>query len=434
MAILNINKLAFGGAGFGHIDGKACFVPYTAPGDTAEIELISDKKSYSIGRLIELKSFSTLRQPPACPFFADCGGCSWQHIDYEAQCRWKDEIFTETMWRIARIEADRVSSIQSAQEVFFYRQRVQLKIHYANGRLSIGFFRSGTHYVVDIMGRCLIASRFLNSAIPEIRTIINASPEPDRIPQVDLAAGEDGSIAALFHYIGSSPDKFSRYLQLHDSRLSAITSIFMQSGRKNSFRCIFGNEMLKYSLPDMRGRTVELKYSVDTFSQINFSQNRSLLHHLQGVVTKIAPKKVLDIYCGNGNFSLPIASESVAVVGIEASEKSVAIARDNAKGAGVANATFHSGDAVKHFDSLSAAREKFDLLILDPPRVGAQEIVKKISQIDPSNIIYISCDPVTLARDLATLKKSGFRVNSIQPVDMFPQTYHIESITWLERI
>jgi 23S rRNA (uracil1939-C5)-methyltransferase len=192
--------------------------------------------------------------------------------------------------------------------------------------------------------------------------------------------------------------------------------------------------VLRYSLPDSRGRNIKFEYSIDTFSQVNFGQNRVLSAYFLKSLSAISAKRILDIYCGNGNFSLQAATSAAEVIGIEASEKSVALARQNALSAGIDNARFFSGDAERSFNALAVSGNKFDLLILDPPRSGAQNLAKKLCQVDPSYVIYVSCDPVTLARDLATLQKTGFRVNHIQPVDMFPQTYHIESIALLERI
>lgn len=432
MPLLDIEKLTFGGAGLGRIDGKACFVPYTAPGDKAEIELSTEKKSYTTGILKGLQHSSSLRVPPVCPVFGSCGGCNWQHIEYAAQCSWKERIFAETVWRMARIDGDIIKPLLSAGKAFNYRQRIQLKLYNHKGGLHVGFYRNGSHYVVDIDGNCPIATDCLNRAISGLKSVVALSSEPGMIPQIDLAAGEDGSVVALFHYIGNSPETFAGYLLGQRGQLPGINAAFMQTGRKNSLKKLFGSGQLSYTLPDISGRNIELAYSIDTFSQINFSQNRVLAALFIELFLKIAPRRVLDIYCGNGNLSLPIAASSVDIVGIEASEKSVALARENAAQAGFNNVQFFSGDAENCFDNLAASGQKFDLLILDPPRSGAHNLVKKLSQVGPSYVVYVSCDPVTLARDLALLQKKGFRVANIQPVDMFPQTYHVESITLLE--
>jgi 23S rRNA (uracil1939-C5)-methyltransferase len=176
-----------------------------------------------------------------------------------------------------------------------------------------------------------------------------------------------------------------------------------------------------------------LYFSPDSFSQVNFVQNRSIVSSIIDFCSVTAPRSILDLFCGNGNFSLPLAKTSKRIVGFETSEKSVSLAEFNAHSNGITNAGYFSRDSAVGVDEAANAGEFFDLVIIDPPRSGADAISAKLVKIASSHIIYISCDPPTLSRDLATLKKSGFEIMSVQPVDMFPQTYHLESITFLKK-
>lgn len=434
MPELLIDRLTFGGSGFGTIDGKACFVPYTSPGDRVKVRIEKDKKSYCEGVIEEILSFSDCRIDPQCPFFGLCGGCNWQHIEYGEQCRQKEKILAETLWRGARIDRDKIRPILSSPEEFGYRQRVQLKAYFSKGRLSLGFHRRSSHYVVDIGERCAIASPPLNSVIPTVRGIISSFSDPSKIPQVDLSTSSDGSVSALFHYVGSSPEQFASHLNKGDYLCGSLQSISMQSGRKNSFRHISGLQHLKYSVPSSDGKALDLFYAPDGFSQVNFAQNIALAEIIIGISKTVPHKSILDLYCGNGNFSLPLASMAQKVVGYEYYEKSVFMANHNASVNSVANAAYFAMDSALAVKQIEAYKKNFDLVILDPPRAGAESIAKEMFRTGASNLVYISCDPLTLSRDIAHMQKNGFKVIFVQPVDMFPQTYHLENLVLLEAV
>ena len=432
MSRLQVNKMAYGGSGFGRLDGKACFVPFTAPGDLVDVRIDKCKSSYSEGVIEELVSPSDHRVLPLCPAFGVCGGCNWQHISYDEQCRQKENIFADTLWRIARVESGKIQPILSAVSPFEYRQRIQLKVNHTDGRLSIGFNRRSSHYVVDINDRCVIAAKSINTAIPAIREIICSFKEQDKIPQVDVSSSTDGSVSALFHYIGNYPESLEEHLALAETSFTTLHSVSMQSGRKSTYRHVWGPELLKYMVPSSGMKSLELCYSPESFSQVNFSQNRIMVQTLLDYCSSISPGSILDLFCGNGNFSLPLASMVNSVTGFESMEKSISLACHNAVVNGVQNARYICMDSAVGVEQLTKNGHSFDLVIMDPPRTGADEVSKIIKKVASSYLIYISCDPPTLARDISTLRKTGFEVITVQPVDMFPQTYHLESIVFLK--
>lgn len=434
MSRLQIDKLAYGGSGFGRLDGKACFVPFSAPGDLVDVRIEKSKSSYSEGVIEELISPSNHRVLPLCPSFSTCGGCNWQHVSYEEQCRQKEIIFADTLWRIARVDKEMISPVLKAISAFEYRQRIQLKVNYTSGRLSLGFNRRGSHHVVDINDRCEIAAKPINFAIPEIRDIISSYKDPAQIPQVDLASSSDDSVSALFHFSGNFPEALAEHLALTEKRLTALHSVSMQSGRKNTFRHIWGQEKLKYTVPSLDMNDLELYYSPESFSQVNFAQNRVIVKTLLDYCSKVSPDSVLDLFCGNGNFSIPLASMASTIIGFESTEKSVSLAIYNAMVNGVNNTKYQCMDSAVGVEQLAKSGQHYDLVILDPPRTGADEVSKIIHKVAASHLIYISCDPPTLARDISTLKKTGFEVINVQPVDMFPQTYHLECIVFLNAV
>ncbi|NVN97929.1 MAG: 23S rRNA (uracil(1939)-C(5))-methyltransferase RlmD [Geobacteraceae bacterium] len=429
-----IDRLAFGGSGFGRLDGKACFVPFTTPGDRVRISIEKDKKSYCVGIADEILSSSPQRILPQCPFFGSCGGCNWQQVEYAEQCKQKDNILAETLWRGARIDREYIKPILNSPKLYEYRQRIQLKAHYSNGRTALGFNRRSSHNVVDIGNRCAIASESLNAAIPSVREIIASFSDPAKIPQVDLSSSSDGSVSALFHYAGNSPEQLATHLRKESYSSARLHSISMQSGRKNNYRHIAGLQYLNYSVPSANGKSLDLYYSPDGFSQVNFAQNIALIEILTKICKSVPHNSILDLYCGNGNFSLPLACIAEEVTGYEYFDKSIQLAKYNASINTLSNAKYFALDSEVAVNQIATQKKCFDLVIIDPPRIGADIVSKKLHKTGASNLIYISCDPLTLSRDILHIKESGFEVALVQPVDMFPQTYHIESLVLLKAL
>jgi 23S rRNA (uracil1939-C5)-methyltransferase len=434
---VRIDKMAFGGSGIGRVDGKICFVPFTATGDTARIRIDSEKKSYCEGGLLEILEPSPLRVDPPCPVFGKCGGCDWQHLEYSAQLRAKQEIFCEILWRTGRVDAERILPIVASPGQYGYRARVQLKMRYVRGEIHLGFFRAGSHYVVDIPQECAISCSAINRSLGEVRVLLGEISEPDKIPQIDIATGDQGDILLVFHYIGENRDQIMAFLNKNRHGLSLADGVFLQSGRKNTIETVFGRENISYTIHDTVSAglpEMSLTTSRGGFSQVNYRQNNALIDIVLQWTQPGGHDNVLDLYCGNGNFSLPIARHVAQVVGFEEFEQSIRDADRNGLSNKMPNARFECIDSVEGMKRLAADGECFDIILLDPPRTGAAEAVKVIPALKPKKILYISCDPPTLARDVAYLKKLRYEVTRSRPVDMFPQTYHIESVTLLENV
>ncbi|WP_298269341.1 23S rRNA (uracil(1939)-C(5))-methyltransferase RlmD [Geobacter sp.] len=435
-AILRIDCMAFGGAGLGRVEGKACFVPFTAPGDLVRIRVAVAKPSYLEGELAELLEPSPLRVTPPCPVFGTCGGCTWQHLGYDAQCDAKSAIFGETLWRFGRIRPEVIAPVVPAPEPYGYRARVQFKIRWSGGRLHIGFYRRGSHYVVDVPGRCAICHPTLNQVLAEIRPVLARFPEPDRIPQVDAAVGDDGAALIIVHYIGADRRKATEYLAAVRSDLPSVAGLHLQYGRKETIEKIWGIDALGYRIPDGFLPEVPetlLQFMRGGFSQVNYRQNLELIRGVGRLARVEKGMRVLDLYCGNGNFSLPLARQGAEVVGVEEYGPSLDDARRNALNNGITSVEFIRADAGEGVSRLRQRGDSFTVVVLDPPRTGAKEAVGHIASLAPDRIVYVSCDPTTLARDLGLLGKSGYQVVESFPVDMFPQTYHIESVTLLRK-
>ena len=432
--VLKIDKMTYGGGGLGRTEGKVCFVPFTAPGDVAQVRVLTEKRSYIEGTLIALAEQSRRRVAPPCPVFGICGGCNWQHLSYDLQLAEKENIFAEILWRSARVAPSRILPIIGAAEPYGYRARVQFKVRWVNGAPQIGFYRSGSHYVVSVPGTCAIVRPKINSLIPEMTEFLRLFPEPDKIPQIDVAVGEDDEAAAVWHYIGSHRERVTEFFAQHRSHLGGIDGLYLQSGRKASLQNIGGESPMTYRLPMAGGNEQVLSFSPGSFSQINYRQNRELVAAVFEGLAMSGTERVLDIYCGNGNFSLPLSTASRSVTGIEEFAPSVTDANRNAQVNLRDNILFRCIDAVEGVQKMVARRDRFDVILLDPPRSGAADVVRLIPDLKPGKIAYVSCDPSTLARDIGILRGRGYDVVSSRPVDMFPQTHHIESVTVLEPV
>ena len=432
---IKIEKLAFGGSGVGYAAGKVCFVPYTAPGDIVRVTSRTVKRSYLQAEMTELLEPSPLRVDPPCPVFGTCGGCNWQHLSYPAQLQEKQKIFTDILWRAGRVDPARILPIISAPEPYGYRARVQLKVHAAGGEPHIGFYRSGSHFVVDMPGKCAIATASINRLLPEFRQLLRLFPERDKVPQIDVTVGEDSTSSAIIHYIGTNLAEAAAFLQKHRSCLASAAGISIQSGRKTTLRNITGPEVLSYSIPHgtIPGSPERvLTFTPGGFSQVNYRQNLALIAKVHEWSELAGTERVLDIYCGNGNFSIPLAGNCSNILGIEEYAPSISDACRNSQINGLMNAAYRCQDALGGVKELLSQGHPVDRVILDPPRTGAADIVRLLPLLKPSKIIYISCDPPTLARDIGILKRLDYETVKSVPIDMFPQTYHIESVTLLE--
>jgi 23S rRNA (uracil1939-C5)-methyltransferase len=421
---IRIESLAYGGSGVGRLDGKAVFVPFTAPGDLVECRLTVEKKRYAEGEMVALLGAAPVRRTAPCPVFGQCGGCQWQHLPYREQVRWKEIIFTDTLKRRCGLENAPLPLLGAADE-WGYRSRVQIKCRQTQAGFVTGFYRQGSHYVVDI-DHCPITHSRLNEILRFLKPELAGSPFASHMPQVDMAVDDDGRVRIVVHYIGPDAAAIASFLRPLAENGGFAT--FLQTGRKETIRHIAGSEDLEIRLdsPPLR-----LCYGPGGFAQVNLAQNRRLVEEVVAAAALTGKERVLDLFCGMGNFSLPLAIGAAEVIGVEDYAPAIAKARQNAQRLGITNTRFLTGAAAEMAVSLGH-EGRFDLVVLDPPRTGAYDVVRKLLLLKPRRIMYISCDPSTLARDLMPLLHSRYHVVRSRPLDLFPQTFHMESMTLLE--
>lgn len=434
LPVATIDTLAFGGNGVCRLDGKVCFVPFSCPGDEVSLRMTSNKKSYCTATISEIVSPSNARVIPECSIFGICGGCSWQHLSYTVQLLHKRKILTETLWRGARVVPELIEDVLPAASQYHYRNRFQFKAALQNGRLCIGFFRHGSHKVEDAVYGCPVALPSINKVLSYLRGILPSYPAAKSITQITIDAGDNG-VVAIIHQDGSVTSKNRDYFIERAADCALCTGLFLKGRHSSDLIKVWGAPVLSYHMvqADTGMQPLIITYPAGGFAQVHQQQNRSILSTIRRVAGFKGSERLLDLYCGNGNFSLPLAAEVGSVLGIEGNAGSIRAAEYNAKLNSVANARFICNDVTSAVCTLLEQGVQFETVLLDPPRSGAGEAVAGIARLQPNKIIYVSCDPSTLARDCQLLKDFGFSVVTSVPVDMFPQTFHIESVTLLQK-
>jgi len=434
LTVATIEKLAFGGNGVCRIDGKVCFVPFSCPDDEVSLRITSQKKSYCTASIDEIKTPSTARAVPECAIFGVCGGCNWQHINYSAQLEHKRKILAETLWRGARVADDQVDAVVAASLQYGYRSRLQFKVSALNGKLRIGFYRQGSHHVEDAASGCPVATSVINQVLNCFRAVLRSYPDIESISQLSIDAGDTGVVVVIHHSGVVTPRNRAFFID-RSGDFGPCTGLFLKTDKRSHCEKLWGSSDLFYRMSpaDPDQKPLVLTYPPAGFAQVHQLQNISMLSVIRHFGTFSATEHLLDLYCGNGNFSLPLAAEVASVCGIEGNADSIRAAEHNRELNKIANARFICDDVVSGLRSLVDQGQRFDTVLLDPPRAGAGDAVPGIVSLQPNKIIYVSCDPGTLARDCGLLSGCGYNVVRSVPIDMFPQTYHIESVTLLCR-
>ena len=415
---LHIQSMAFRGYGVARIDGKVVFVPYSLTGDKAWVQIIEEKKSYAIGRLTRLIEPSPWRVNPPCPYFGVCGGCQWQHIDYSIHGELKKEILKEALIRLGGLKEIPPITVASSPDPYAYRVRVQLKV---KGNI-IGYYQERSNHIVDI-DHCPISHPLVNRIILSLRKEL---PSFSPVKEIEINVSPEEEKAVLILHPLSFHQRFETSLKesLRDHPMMKSFAFV----RKGGFH-LFGDPFLNFSIPlrqPGRRKQISLRTSPKSFFQVNLKQNQTLMETVLNFSEVKESERVLDLYAGIGNLTLPLAIEAKEVVGVEENTIAVEDGRFNAEENGIRNCEFIPGkveDILKYW-----AREKPDLVVLDPPRTGCKLITDQVARLKPKRIVYVSCEPTRLSRDLRLFSENGYHLQRLALIDMFPQTYHMEVV------
>ncbi len=423
---LTIDAMAYGGKGIGRVDGKVWFVDGAIAGDHVEARPTADSGRYGEAAVQSLLTPSPWRGPAACAYADRCGGCQWQGVAYDQQLVWKTGFVTSALQRIGKLGADAKVATLGAPEVLGYRNRILLRLHWdQDAGLRLGYFQRGSRILVPI-ARCAIAAPALNAAITAVHQLdLGALPALKARLELQEVPGEDGAPELLITlYPAEGPrEAMERFVALLQT-LPRVRWAGLVFALREAPALLFDTDLQRQFLT-----------RPGQFQQVNVAHNRTLRRLVADAVAATKPRRILDVFCGSGNLSLPLADGQRYVEGVESNEQAIAVARENVRRNALTNVTYLAGDAEKHLWKCARAGEEFDLVILDPPRQGMYKGMVPLKKIYPQHILYVSCDPTTLARDLGYLcRKDGYRITSVTALDFFPNTYHIETLVALERL
>lgn len=424
-----IESFAHDGRGIAHLDGKAVFIDGALPGEEVTFVYTDRRRDYAEGRIDEVLRPSSLRVEPRCPHFGLCGGCSLQHLDADAQVQAKQALLQAQFKRIGKIEEVPLWPALTGP-IWGYRRKARLSVKYVakKERVLVGFREKNSPFLADIK-RCEVLHPKVGEKLLELSELILSLTVKKRVPQIEVAVGDERS--ALVFRILEKPtaedlEKLRAFGKGYDF------DIYLQPKGPESILALEPEEppLLTYSLPCHQ---VTFQFAPLEFIQVNAEINRQMVDRVIDVLQLEANDTVLDLFCGLGNFTLPMAKKAGKVIGIEGSDALVKRARCNAERNGLTNTEFHSADLTQPLKGEWATR-KYAKLLLDPSRAGASNALTCVSRWGPQRIVYVSCNPATLARDADILvHQHGYRLVSAGVMDMFPHTYHVESIALFER-
>ncbi|MCP4680496.1 MAG: class I SAM-dependent RNA methyltransferase [Deltaproteobacteria bacterium] len=406
---IEIESLAAGGDGVGHIDGKVCFVPLAAPGDRLRIRVVRENERLVRGIITEILEQGASRREPACPLFGQCGGCQWLHVDSSAQLLAKRSILSRALKR-----AD-VQVVSSPKQLGYRRLA---RLHFDPQRGALGFARAGQRTIIDL-DKCPILDPALGRCLELTKSILVT--ETTMPVEVRLAVGDDAPVVSV-----SSPSPlpagfYSRAMEITGDRIAGV--VVSVDGLVST---IAGEA----NILALCGDGEPLFEPVVSFGQANREVNHILAKTVTEWVEGSGYSSALELFAGSGNLTVCIARHIKKVATVEKDRDACLAARKNIEQRALRGVTVHEGDALEVYREIG---NKFDLVVLDPPRTGHRELARALAQGEHRAVLYVSCNPATLARDLLELASGGFRLTRCHGFDMFPQTAHLEAAALMER-
>lgn len=431
MPIGRVESLDHEARGIARQDGKAIFVDGALPGELVEYASFRRKSSYELAHLVRVIEASTARVAPPCPHFGVCGGCAVQHMDPVAQVAAKQRVLEDSLWHIGRLRPESVlPPIQGTPWGYRHRARLAVRKLPNDGGMRIGFHEWRSNYVADISS-CQVLAPHVSAMLLPLRSLLGSLSVAERIQHLEVAVGERCT-ALLLRILAPLKAGDERLLQQFSDRYDVV--FYLQpKGPDSIFRfCPLPGPRLSYALPEF---DLELDFHPGDFTQVNHAVNRVLVRRAMRLLDPRPAERIADMFCGLGNFTLPIARSGASVLGVEGSAGLVRRAGDSARANGLGErAVFAVANLFECSEQSLAALGRFDKMLIDPPRDGAIELIRSLSDEAPQRIVYVSCNPATLARDAAVLvREKGYRFISAGAVNMFPHTAHVESIAVFER-
>lgn len=438
-----IEDLTHDGNGVAKIDGYPLFIQGALPGETAEIHVMKTLKNYGFAKVINILEKSPDRVEAPCVYFSQCGGCQLQHLSYEGQLKWKQNMVANVMKRLGKIDAP-VLPVKGMEEPWHYRNKSQIPFAQNEaGQMVAGFYKTKSHSIVD-MERCLIQTGEADVVMADLKReleILGVSPYDEKSHQgmlrhVVVRKGRaTGEVMVVLVTKSKKFPQASAAIEKIRALIPNVTSI-VQNVNGEKTNVIFGNDTFtlwgKDTIEDTIGN-VRFEISARSFYQVNPIQTEVLYKQALDYAQLTGNERVIDAYCGIGSISLFLAQKAGHVMGVEIVEQAIEDAKRNAALNGFTNTYFEAGPAEEVIPRWYKEGKEADVLVVDPPRKGCDEaLLNTIIEQKPKRVVYVSCNPATLARDLRILEDGGYKTKEVQPVDMFPHTTHCEAVAWLE--
>lgn len=431
-----ILSLSHEGRGIAKKEGKTQFVEGALPGETVMAQYLEQRGKFDSLKTLEVMQASENRVETPCAHAEICGGCSLQHMSNEAQIAFKQDVLAEQFQHFGGLEPEQWEPPMLGQHLG-YRTKARLGVRYVSKRdeVLVGFREKRSSFIADIQ-TCKVLDPRIGEKLLLLRELVGSLSVYRALPQIEVAMG-DHSVALVFRHMESLSEEDTNALmefgQKHDF------AIYLQPAGPASVHKLYpdcGEDRLYYELPlrnEMLGSQVKLSFHPMDFTQVNASINRTMIIRALEWLDIQADDRVLDLFCGLGNFTVPLATKAKSVVGVEGDEAMVVRGRENAALNKLSNLEFFGANLQADFTQESWAKEGFDKILIDPPRSGALEVVQYLTNFNAKRVVYVSCNPATLARDAGVMLEKGYRMTRAGVMDMFPHTTHVESIALFEK-
>lgn len=440
---VEFEDLTHDGAGVAKVEGYPLFVPNGLPKEKAKIKVIKLNKGYGFGKIVEIYEESPYRVDPACPIYKECGGCQLQHLSYEGQLKAKEKLVRDVLERIGKLENVKVHPVLGMKNPWRYRNKAQVPVGEQEGGLIGGFYQQRSHQIIK-MKECIIQQEKNDEVV---QTVINiCSRYGVRAYDESRAKGDLRHIMARYGLVTGevmvvlitrTNDLLHKNKIIEEivSRIPGVKSIVQNVNPKKT-NVIFGDETKvlwgEEVIYDFIG-DIKFAISARSFYQVNPEQTKALYEKALEYAELSGTENVIDAYCGIGTISLFLAQKAKKVFGVEIVPEAIEDAKRNAQLNGISNADFAVGEAEVVIPKWYEEGNVADVFVVDPPRKGCDEaLLQTIIDMKPKKVVYVSCNPGTLARDLRILEDGGYKTVEVQPVDMFPQTMHVETVAKLE--
>ena len=416
--------------GVTHVNNKAVFVDGALPGEEVEFVYTDIRRDFAEARIERVISPAPNRIEPRCPHFGLCGGCSLQHLDEAEQISIKQNLLMEQFRRIGKVEPAEIWPPLTGPH-WGYRHKARLGVKWVakKSKVLVGFREKASSFLAELE-TCLVLHPKVGEHLQDLSALIESLSIRDQIPQIEVAVGDERA-ALVFRVLTPPSPEDLEWLRGFAQRFEF--DLYLQPKGPDSIVALWPDNppLLGYQLAY---NNVQFRFKPTDFTQVNVAINRKMVNRVMETLDPQATDEILDLFCGIGNFTLPLARKAAHVIGIEGGADAVARARQNAADNGLDNVSFHVADLTQEQDSTLWANRQYDKVLLDPSRAGAMEILAYAKKWAASRIVYVSCNPSTLARDAGILvNELGYRLVKAGVMDMFPHTTHVESIALFER-